>query len=354
MSQHLARQRIQWLVVVTVAMGSCGAAPVVGQRPDTVMRLEAPPLRGTITRTSKQGLEMEAGETVSTPEIERVMFGDEPAALRQAKEALANGNVEQAARALERVEADEIDRELVQAEWAFVQAACAAQQAIEQRKDHAAAAKQMLNFIKAHKDTFHFYDAAESLGHLAVAMGRLDSASKYFGQLEKAPWPKTRFRGAVLSAEALRALGPNQLEAVLERYDRIAEAEVSGPEAQRQRQIAILGRATVRAELGKADDALAEIEAIIANTDAADAALLGRAYNALGAYHRGKQESTDAVLAYLHVDLLFPAEPEVHAEALYYLGQLWPREGKPDRGIDAANRLKTNYAGSIWAQKTNS
>ena len=86
--------------------------------------------------------------------------------------------------------------------------------------------------------------------------------------------------------------------------------------------------------------------------DETDAELLGRAYNALGAYHRSQQQTTDAVLAYLHVDLLFAANADAHAEALFYLSQLWRLEGKPDRGFDAANRLKTTYAASRWSKKT--
>ena len=78
---------------------------------------------------------------------------------------------------------------------------------------------------------------------------------------------------------------------------------------------------------------------------------MGQAYNALGAFYRSKQQDTDAVLAYLHVDLLFASNPSAHAEALYHLSQLWGKLDKPDRGVDAANRLRANYAGSSWAQR---
>ena len=171
------------------------AGPIAAQRPDTVLRKAGPPVRGQITQSSRLGIEVDGENTVEAHEITRVMFGDEPSALRQAKDALADGNLEQAQRALERVRASEVERELVEADWAFAEAECAARLALQTGKGHGPAAKQMLDFIKANKNTFHFYEAAEWLGHLAVAMGRFDSASKYFGQLEKAPWPETQFRG---------------------------------------------------------------------------------------------------------------------------------------------------------------
>jgi hypothetical protein len=78
--------------------------------------------------------------------------------------------------------------------------------------------------------------------------------------------------------------------------------------------------------------------------------LFGRAYNALGRSHLLAKRDKDARLAYLHVDLLFYGNPEVHAEALYHLSKLWDGANRAERAVTARNLLTTRYAGSPWAK----
>ena len=59
----------------------------------------------------------------------------------------------------------------------------------------------------------------------------------------------------------------------------------------------------------------------------------------------------DALMAYLHVDILFYGDSETHAESLYHLGKLWQVAKNQDRAAAAVNLLKQRYAGSVWAEK---
>ena len=56
-------------------------------------------------------------------------------------------------------------------------------------------------------------------------------------------------------------------------------------------------------------------------------------------------------MAYLHVDVLFYADPDTHAESLYHLSKLWLVAKNQDRAAAAKNLLKQRYAGSVWSGK---
>jgi len=60
-------------------------------------------------------------------------------------------------------------------------------------------------------------------------------------------------------------------------------------------------------------------------------------------------KNKDALQAFLHTDILFYADSESHAEALYHLSKLWATEEKPDRATAARTTLRERYSGSVWA-----
>ena len=76
-----------------------------------------------------------------------------------------------------------------------------------------------------------------------------------------------------------------------------------------------------------------------------------RAYNALGTALRKAGKPYDALLAFLHVDILYFASPEDHAEALANLAALWHEVHKTDRAIQAQETLRKRYKNSRWASQ---
>ena len=111
------------------------------------------------------------------------------------------------------------------------------------------------------------------------------------------------------------------------------------------------GKAVCLAQGDKPDQGIAVAEKIIAEGDPADAPLFARAYMALGACYEAQGKTMDALLAYLHVDLLFYQDAALHAEALYHLEKLWTKAKRPDRALKARTLLQSRYPGSVWAQK---
>ena len=326
------------------------------QKVDTVVPRSGSPVRGTVVGVSRTEVTLDSNDTqrkIPANSIRYIVFGGEPSTLRQIRDAAKTGNVERAERYLERLDPDTLENKYSKADYAFYKALTQKHKAVNTGEGLAEATKAMLAFVTSNRQTFHFYDAAEALGDLAVAMQRPDGAARYYGQLENAPWPETQFRGTVRMAAALRAQGGDQLAAALQRYDTIASANVEGEDSARQKRFAIAGKASCQAEMGKPAEGIAALEPLIAETASEDAELLAAAYNALGDCHRAAGNSKDALLSYLHVDLLFPSQPAARAEALYHISQLWTELGRADRADEAKQTLQTEYAATKWAKKVN-
>ena len=92
------------------------------------------------------------------------------------------------------------------------------------------------------------------------------------------------------------------------------------------------------------------IEEVIRDADPQDNQLHALAYNALGRSYQQAGKSKEALLAFLHVDLLYSTVADAHAEALSYLAPLWDAIGQEGRAREARQKLKENYANSRWAK----
>ncbi len=87
------------------------------------------------------------------------------------------------------------------------------------------------------------------------------------------------------------------------------------------------------------------LQAVIDETPSNDYETHARANVALGNIYLAKQSKTEALLAFLKVDLLFFQFPEQRAEALARLGKLWSEipNPKPERANEARERLQNLY-----------
>ena len=91
-------------------------------------------------------------------------------------------------------------------------------------------------------------------------------------------------------------------------------------------------------------------EAIIAQADADNADLLGNAYLTLGIALEKAGRLPEAQFALLHVDTLYSASREVHAESLYHLAAVWTTLKKPQRALEARRTLADQYGDTRWAR----
>jgi tetratricopeptide (TPR) repeat protein len=244
---------------------------------------------------------------------------------------------------------EDVTRDEVRQDVLYYRAYCAGKLALAGEGDKTAAGALLRQFLDQYDNSYHYFEAVELFGDLAFSAGRYDSAAENYGLLAGAPWPDYQARAALAQGRALQA--QDMYEEAMRRYETVLSSGLETSEAARLKLFANIGRAVCLAKTGKHQEGIKLLEGIIADNDPKDMELFSRAYNALGACHLEAERPKDALLAYLHVDILFFGQPDAHAEALYHLSKLWAAVNKSDRAVRARTLLHDRYADSVWATR---
>ncbi|MEE2937468.1 MAG: tetratricopeptide repeat protein [Planctomycetota bacterium] len=339
-----------WLAV---AYFSLFWASVAIAEDDQVFLRRGGVVAGTLSTMSPTEVTMQVGEQnkkVSVAEIRLVSFADEPTELREARSRAVAGKYSQAQQDLQRVPEVNEAAKNIRSDLRFYRALVDARMALTSGGDKALASEAMLDFVRSAPTSYHFFEAAEVLGDLAVAQGEYASAVRYYGSIaSKAPWPVYKMHASLLEARAL--IDQGKITEAKAKYQSVVEQPSRAVEAKRLKVFATIGLARCVAEDGDPTQGVQAIQKVIKDHDSSDTELFGRAYNVLGDCYRVAKQPKDALMAYLHVDVLFYAEPEVHAESLHWIAQLWEEAGKSDRATVARNLLANRYGGSRWSEK---
>ncbi len=328
------------------------ALPARGEDDQLYMK-RGPTVSGTVSATTPVQVAIEsrgANRSVNVNEIRLITFGDEPQELRQGRARALGGKYEAALGDLKRVNPAGIERGVIQQDLQYYLALCEGRVALSSGGDKAKAVATMLGFVRAAPSSYHFFDAAMLLGDLSVGQADYDGAVKYYGAVaSKAPWPEYRMNAALSQARVLVA--QEKFAAAQAQFDSVIQMESDTPEANRQKLLAQVGKGRCLAETKSPEAGIQLIEKIIAENEATDAELFGRAYNAHGDCLQKAGKPKAALMSYLHVDVLFYSNPEIHAESLYHLSKLWETIKQPDRAASTRNLLDQRYAGSAWAKR---
>jgi tetratricopeptide (TPR) repeat protein len=286
---------------------------------------------------------------IAVNQIKSILFDGEPAELAQARVNLANGAFTKAQQLLEKIDVSQLQNDFIKQDVEFFQAYAAARLALGGEGEIVEVGRRLNTFVRSYPNNYHYLEASEMMGDLLMISGRFENAQKQYAELAKAPWPDYKMRAAVAVGRSLQAQGKHA-EAI-QQFDSALAMTDDGGDAQNQKQAATLGKAVSLAETEKVDEAVGIIEKIIQDADPQQKDLQARAYNALGScYEKGKKDK-DALLAFLHVDVLYNTVPEAHAEALAHLVPLWKAVGQEERSREAREQLQQKYAGSRWAKQ---
>ncbi len=294
--------------------------------------------------------ERDNDRVVSAGDIESVQLEGEPKELVKARSELKNGQLEAANKSLTGVELDANVRPEVRAEYQFLRALAAARLALAGEGSIADAGTLVNGFLRENKESFHFTQASELLAELLMADGKAARAEPFFGQVAKAPWPEAKLAGAVGQGRALQAQG--KFDLAQKAFERGLKIEGDGPKVEALRLEATLGQAVCLAQAGDAERGIKLIEEVLTKAPADDTLLHAKAYNRLGDCYRLAKSPREAVLAYLHVDLVYFQNADAHAEALANLSKLWGELNRPDRASAAATLLRERYPRSPWTKQS--
>ena len=342
------------IIRLTAALIALSGATALAQDLDTIKTTTtlAP---GTIKEMS--ATEVVVGQTAGDKrlpvnDIEWIRYKGEPRDLTIARNDAVRGAFEDVSASLAKIKLTGDERPEIKQDIEFYNALARSRLALAGKGDVAEAGKLVLQFLnnKENASSYHTFAANELLGDLLTANGNYDAAARYYSEVAKAPWADFRMQAMLKVGRSLQA--QKKYEDAAKRFDEVLnENSVSGKQAQSLKFMAQLGKADSLSETGKAAEAVKLAQEVIEKAPADAQEVYARAYASLGNAYRKQNQSKEALLAYLHIPVLFSAYPESHAEALGNLRTLWLDANQPERAKEAEQLLMERYPNSRWAKQ---
>ncbi|MFO0890651.1 MAG: tetratricopeptide repeat protein [Isosphaeraceae bacterium] len=208
----------------------------------------------------------------------------------------------------------------------------------ERMKD---AKDRLRRFVQAYPNSRHIVSAREDLARIQLNSGDFSGAEGTIADLARIP--RAAERAAVLHAKVLGK--QSRFDEAVSELDRLIR---SLPEKSKALRDARLVKAEALVGAKKFTDAEALVRQVIAESPAEDAALQSVAYNTLGDCLRAANHPKEALLAYLHTDLLYSKDKVEHPRALAQIERLFRLLKQDGRADEYAQRLKQDYPRSQW------
>ncbi len=278
-----------------------------------------------------------------------LQYEDEPLNLSAARVEIQVGNYEDALEKLGAIE-EEIKEPAIQQELEWNRAYATIQSALADSGKLESAAAVMKTFVEAYPDHYRFYDGNALLADAAAALGRAPAAEKYYTALTGAKSASYQARGKVGLANL--ALDADELDKAKSLFSEVADmAELDGQLAGFDaRAAAQIGLARVLSKQGDLDGALASLNALLDATPNSATRRQAIIYNAFGDVYAAAKKPEEAIVAYLHVDLLYPAARGERVKALKALVGLWREIGRTDRAVETKRLLRDRFNVDVDAQ----
>ncbi len=333
------------------------ASTALAQRGDTVYRANAngvgsTKISGKVVDMTPMGILVESkGSTTTIPagEVRNVVYANQANSITRTADRIKSGSYAQGIEEIAKI--DDKGNPFVAHELAFLKAYAEGNLALKGSFDAIEAGKSLSNFLAKYKKSYHFFPATELKGRLLYSLKFPDLAAKEFKRLTQSDWPEYVIKGNYYLAQT--AIAQKNFDGAITSCDQIL-ASTDNDDVTRQYQLlAKCLKAKAQTLSGNPGSAESDLKQIIKVENPDNQELFAAAYNALGVYHFKANQLKEAREKFLLTHLLMYSESESHAEALYYLAQIWPQLGNTDEANKTRELLKSRYRNSYWAKILN-
>jgi len=352
MSSRLASQRtckrlpkaMPAFLTLTMAVGWALADDVVLVPGASIRQAISGRVRGQIQSESPGEVVVKLGNnTTSVPndQIASIRYDGQPATLQLAETRETAGQLAEAAELFKKAAGEAADKPYVRQLALYREASALADLALVEPNRTKDAKDRLLRFVQAFPSSRHIIPAREDLARLQLNTADFAGAEATIAELAKLP--KAADRAGVLRAKVLAKQGRHD-EAISE-LNRLITTFPDRSTGQRE---ARLAKAESLVGMKKYTEAEGLVRQVIAVAPAEDVAAQSAACNTLGDCLRADNRPKEALLAYLHTDLLYSKDKQEHPRALFHIEKLFRLLKQDGRADEYAQRLRQEYPRSQW------
>jgi len=310
-------------------------------------------LSGTITSMTKTELILKTSkgdETVPANDIALIEWDGGGPELKLGYTDENNGKFDSAAQRFNKAkETVKSPSDFLKGEIEYGLARIAGKQALEGSEKRDQAVKGLMSVIKAYPEHVRYFETVMLLIQVQLAGKDYAGARTTIELLKKAPWSDYALASRIASGRVLMDEGKTT-EAIAE-FDAAAVAATDSPSDQLRKYEAMVGQARGLISQTKYDEAVKVLDVVSQKVAKDGESVQAEAYMLQGQALLSLGRLKEAILAYLHVDLIYPREADYHAESLYQLSQLCKQDQHAERGDEAAAKLIQLYPNSEWRKK---
>ncbi|MFK7818633.1 MAG: tetratricopeptide repeat protein [Planctomycetaceae bacterium] len=311
-------------------------------------------LRGTLGKMTKDFVELKprtgAVQKIPSDTIRRIRFNGEKNELNLARSSEESGLLDKALERYTSVVGSLKPAAKKDTEFLIARTKCRMALADPTKVEDAIASMQAA--LAKNSTGFRYYECLMWLGRVHVAKADYPTAQTRFDALGQSPMKSHQMTSKVAIGQLL--LAQDKPAEAQTSFEQVVAMQAGSTAETASRYEAVLGKAKCQQLQQDYAAALKSLDSIIANTDPAEAGELhARAHVQRGDCFSDQQNAKNAVMAYLHVDVIteYSRAKGAHAEALFKLSQLWAAAGRPERGSEAAAKLKKLYPNNNWTKK---
>jgi tetratricopeptide (TPR) repeat protein len=304
-------------------------------------------VRGQVQSESPNEVVVLLGATqtsVPTDQIQSIRYDGQSASFALAEARESSGQLAESAELFRKAAAESAGKPFPYQAALYREAAVLTDLALIEPDRSKDARDKLAKFIAAYPSSRQIAGARACLARLQLLANDFNGAEATIAELAKLP--RGAERATLLRTKLLAKQGKHA--AAITELDRLIAGFPKGSPRHRAAQLA---KAESLAGLKQFKEAEGLLREVIQASPPEDASAQAPAYNTLGDCLRAANRPKDALVAYLHTDLLYSKDKEEHPRALHQIAELF-RELKQDgRASEFAQRLKQEYPRSPWATR---